>query len=164
MQVIVSGGAAMDELSPYMQEAHERLAAEYERSARLRDLDPDAAWVAFSEFLDGLQRHMALEEEVLFPAFRARPLAGAQDALSAIREEHRRILKLLDELQVCQAEFNPRAQAVENELRLLLNDHHAAEERVFQPWLATVLTADERHALLDRLARFGIYIATAVTR
>lgn len=149
----------MDELSLYMQQAHERLDLEYERSARLRESDPEAAWVAFSEFLDGLHRHMALEEEVLFPAFNAHPLAGAQGALAAMRGEHQRILALLDELQVCQAEYNPRAVVVEDQLQRLLDDHHEAEEKIFQPWLATVLGPEEKRALIERMARFGVYLA-----
>ena len=45
--------------------------------------------------------------------------------------------------------------------RSLLNSHHAAEERIFAPWLATTLNDAQRKALLDRLARFGVYVAAA---
>jgi hemerythrin-like domain-containing protein len=151
----------MSELSPYMQQAHEQLDSELEKAARLRSSDPDAAWGAFMEFVSGLQRHMSLEEEVLFPAFLANPLAGAPGALTALRGEHQRILALLDELEVCQAEFNPRAARLETELRALLDSHHAAEERIFAPWLATTLNDAQRKALLERMARFGVYVAAA---
>lgn len=154
----------MNELSPYMQTAHDHLTQEFERYARLKTSDPDAAWGAFMEFLDSLRRHMALEEAVLFPVFSAHPTAGAAPALAAIKNDHRRILALLDELQVCVAEFNPHAIPLELELRALLDAHNAAEERLFQPWLAATLSAGERQALLDRMARFGVYVPAAATR
>ena len=150
---------AMNELFPYMQQAHQLLNDEFEKYARLKESDPDASWAAFMEFLDGLRRHMSLEEEVLFPAYAARPLAGAEGAHAAMRDEHRRILALSDELQICQAEFNPRAISLEADMRALLNAHNEAEEQVFQPWLSTSLNAEELRALLDRMARFGIYVA-----
>ncbi len=137
------------------------LASTPQQDSQPRSSDPDAAWGAFMEFVAGLQRHMSLEEEVLFPAFLAHPLAGAPGALAALRGEHKRILALLDELEVCQAEFNPRAARIEAELRALLASHHEAEERIFAPWLASTLNGAQRQALLDRLARFGVYVAAA---
>ena len=154
----------MNEISPYMQQAHDHLNDEFEKYARLKSSDPDASWTAFMEFLDGLHRHLSLEEEVLFPAYQLRPLPGAPGALAALRSEHRRILALLDELQVCQAEFNPRAIPLETQLRALLYEHNEAEERLFTPWLATLLSAGDRQALLDRMARFGVYVPATAAR
>ena len=154
----------MNELAPYMQDAHDRLTSEFERYARLKADDPDASWGAFMEFLDTLQRHMALEEEVLFPVFSARPAPGMMPQLAALKSDHRRIIALLDELQVCLAEFNPHAGPLERDLRALLDAHNQAEEQLFQPWLDGTLSAGERQSLRDRMARFGVYVPAAAAR
>ncbi len=60
--------------------------------------DVRRASACFSEFRDGLERHIAVEEKVLFPAFEKRAGVAATRPTHAMRSEHAEIRRLMAEV------------------------------------------------------------------
>jgi len=109
----------------------------------------EAAAAAFAGFRDGIERHMAVEEQVLFPAVEK----GAETPLTAIlRKGHRDLRVFFDEiddaLSARDAEEYGRIAA---SMRALLERHDEKEESELYPAAQTQLGADAA-AVAARLA------------
>jgi len=113
---------------------HARLDALFELVERHAAQGDFADAVArFSELRCGLERHMAMEEQVLFPTFEER--TGIESGPTEVmRLEHAEIAKLLDEIGVALAEEDTGAfVGAAGELKELLGTHNMKEERVLYP-------------------------------
>jgi hemerythrin-like domain-containing protein len=148
------GEAAMDTVTAYLSWDHDRLDALLETATRYAW---DARWAdarqAFGEFDKGLDRHIRLEEEVLFPLFEAR--TGIEGGPTAVmRAEHREIRQ---GLALMRGGIAAEDAAVYEEgltfLRSVLPDHNSKEEHVLYPTVDRVLAPKEREAVAARLRR-----------
>jgi hemerythrin-like domain-containing protein len=108
---------------------------------------------SFDEFVTHLKRHMALEEEVLYPAYEAAPEAP-QGPTMALREEHDRIARLVRDLSLL-LRTRDSEQTLESLVYLenLLIKHHEKEEDIFLP-MASHILRDRREELLRQLEAF----------
>jgi iron-sulfur cluster repair protein YtfE (RIC family) len=101
-------------------------------------------------FIDGLRRHIRLEEEIVFPVFAKR--TGIVGPLRVMEEEHRVLEGLLAQILAATSRTDGLAL---NELMQRLSDlivvHNAKEERVLYPKTDQALTPTERAALATRL-------------
>ena len=93
----------------------------------------------FGTFLAALRHHMAIEEEVLFPAFE-RATGAAGGPTEVMRHEHREMLALLEEVAAAiaardAARFGGAAQS----FTALMATHSAKEESVLYPMCDAVL-------------------------
>jgi hypothetical protein len=78
----------------------------------------------FGMLREGLEQHMAFEEEAVFPALELRAAA----AVKALREDHAQLRRHLETLGAAAAEQDPAGCLAELEdLAALLERHHAAE-------------------------------------
>jgi uncharacterized protein (DUF2249 family) len=109
----------------------------------------------FDEFARGLERHIAFEEAILFPAFEEKtghpPAAGPT---AVMREEHRVIRSLLAEIA---AELrDPSASPVDRRRSLgwILGEHNAKEEQILYPMTDAALGPDGADALVGRIQSF----------
>ncbi len=109
--------------------------------------------LAFGELVTHLKRHMALEEEVLYPAYESMPHVP-QGPTTVLQEEHSKIVNLIRDLVQVIKTRNP--EHVLERLARLENrmiKHHEKEEDIFLPMAGYILNAshDELSRKLDEL-------------
>jgi len=142
------GQAVFDTVTAYLSWDHDRLDAILE-SVR-RDVD-FGRWAesreTFRAYKAGLDRHMSLEEEVLFPLFEAR--SGIVDGPTAVmREEHRAIRSAIDLMgKGLQDADSARFQEGYEFLGEVLPAHNAKEEHVLYPTTDRLLSDADRSRL-----------------
>lgn len=91
--------------------------------------------------IEGLRRHIYLEEEFLFPPLRE---AGMMMPVLVMLREHGELWNAMDDVEF-RLERNDDADALVNacrELLALLGQHNSKEEPILYPQADTVLTAD----------------------
>jgi len=142
---------AFKSVTEYLSWDHDRLDALLEsvRSAVERR-DWDAARRYFHDFQGGLDRHIRLEEEILFPRFEQS--TGRTDPTAVLRREHGRIRAALDLLARALDQGEGREFRVGlASLLTVLPDHNVKEEQVLYPATDAALSEDECRALTTRL-------------
>lgn len=110
---------------------------------------------AIRELATQLERHMTLEEEVLYPAYEASPHAP-QGPTRALREEHAAIIRLIQDIARIIGSRDSDAvleSLVQLEYRMIT--HHEKEEDIFLPMASHILNGS-REELLRRLAGFNM--------
>ena len=103
----------------------------------------------FSYFLDLFHRHLAKEEQVLFPRLE-RALGNAYGPTLVMRSEHNHMRHLLAQMQTA---LNRRSSAEfydhSDMLRLLMQQHNQKEERILYPQAEQLLEADADAILIS---------------
>jgi iron-sulfur cluster repair protein YtfE (RIC family) len=122
-----------------------------------RDAVDAAAFVValehFDHYRSRLQRHMRLEERVLFPLVEALTPHAAL-AVAEMRHEHLHVQRLLAEARAALAASDAAAfHTAYDALGLVLLAHEAREERIVYPVLDRSLSPEQRVDLAGRLAR-----------
>lgn len=107
----------------------------------------------FAVFREGLERHIVLEEEVLFPFLEK--CTGMFDAgpTAVMRAEHGEIRRLLGEVDsLLSGEIEGDTLATMAELTGILLAHNGKEERILYPMTDRALAeAPERSEVMDRV-------------
>lgn len=138
-------------VADFMSHDHDRLDALFEEFRRTKTQDPAQARRLWDEFRSGLERHIAWEEDVLFPAFEARTGMHETGPTVVMRMEHRQIRALLDEIAQALEAGRTDTDALEQDLLQVLGVHNSKEEGILYPWIDRELSDDERQALGARL-------------
>lgn len=135
---------------------HDRLdALERDTFAELDRGDAARARCLFAEFARGLERHIAVEEAIVFPAFEEAtgqpPTAGPT---AVMREEHRIIRSLLQEIAAELAD--PAASPIDRRRSLawILGEHNAKEEQILYPMTDATLGPDRADGIVRRIQSF----------
>lgn len=141
-------------LAAFFEQDHRDSDARWADVEELLDTDDiEAARPAWQKFDAGLRRHIAMEEEVLFPAFESASgeLAGGMTAV--MRAEHRQMQVLLGQISDA-IESGDSEQALDagDTLLMLIQQHNATEEGELYPVAESLLTGrwDELAARLDQ--------------
>jgi iron-sulfur cluster repair protein YtfE (RIC family) len=137
-------GADHHELDRLLSEAKRRLAAgEIARAAEV-----------FSDFREGLERHIAAEEDLLFPALESRTGSPASGPLVVMRSEHADLRRLLAEVALAlgsaahECHVTPLAA-----LTARIYAHNGKEERILYPMADRMLEGEpDRMELVRRIA------------
>lgn len=140
-----SGG----ELTTFFAEDHRRID---ELLARLSRAQSGAEAKALVEALSAaLMRHIAWEEETLFPAFEDK--TGQEGAVVAegMRIQHDELKQRLSELAASLPDGGAARRNMEAVVAEALADHNHAEEDFIYPWMDQELSTAEKRALLARL-------------
>jgi len=107
----------------------------------------------FKQLVSSLKRHMALEEEVLYPAYEADPHAP-QGPTTALRLEHDQIVRLVSDMaQVIKSRGSEHVLDCLVHLENQMIKHHEKEEDIFLPMASHILDA-KREEILRKLADF----------
>lgn len=107
----------------------------------------------FSKLITHLKRHMALEEEVLYPAYEAAAHAP-QGPTGALRHEHDEIVRLVTDMtRVIRTRDSDHVFECLEHLENRMIKHHEKEEDIFLP-MASLILNDQRADLLRQLADF----------
>jgi hemerythrin-like domain-containing protein len=125
--------------------------------SRCRDAADAEDWATVDsvvhELVTHLKRHMALEEEVLFPAYEA-TLHAPQGPTMALRDEHSSIVRLIvDTAHVIRSRDSDHVRECLLDLENLMIKHHEKEEDIFLPMASQILSTS-RDELLRKLAGF----------
>ncbi len=135
---------------------HDRLdALEAEAFQRRAEGDLRSAGEVYAEFAAGLRRHIAFEEQILFPAFEATsgmpPTAGPT---AVMRAEHREIEDLIGRIEAGIAERDAPVEDLRRSLHAVLGEHNFKEEQVLYPATDQLLGPDRADHLVGEIQRF----------
>jgi iron-sulfur cluster repair protein YtfE (RIC family) len=102
----------------------------------------DSARALFADFRAAMTRHLAMEEDVLFPAFEART-GNAMGPTEVMRMEHRQMRELLDAMDNALAGAKQRDfLGLSETLNMLMQQHNLKEENMLYPMSDRVLGGD----------------------
>jgi hemerythrin-like domain-containing protein len=125
----------------------------------LRSGDVAQGFARFSEFRDGLERHIAAEEEVLFPVFESFTAAGARGGPTHVmRLEHSEIRRLMAEIasELERGGENGHTTPLAA-LTARIYAHNGKEERILYPAMdQAARDADALEALLRRIRALAL--------
>lgn len=117
--------------------------------------DTETAHTWYEAFSSGLRRHIAVEEQILFPIFEERSgLPRGSGPTEVMRMEHQEIVKLLGEILRTigdPAKLPDGKRALFHEI---LEEHHQKEEGMLYPAMDEVLTPEEGDELVCRIQSF----------
>jgi len=146
--------ATLDSVTAYLSLDHQRLDALL-HEAELRVADARWADAAESHALlaRGLERHIRLDEEIVFPLFEAR--SGIVDGPTAVmRDEHRCMRRALSMMRAgIDAEDADGFAEGLSFLNSVRSDHDAKEERILYPMTDRLLAPRDRARVAARLQR-----------
>ena len=115
--------------------------------------DWKTADLLFKRMVTHLKQHMALEEEVLYPAYEAASHAP-QGPTGALREEHDHIVRLImDMARVIKTRNSDYVLECLTHLEKQMIKHHEKEEDLFLPMASHILDA-KREELSQQLTEF----------
>ncbi|MCW8829576.1 MAG: hemerythrin domain-containing protein [Gammaproteobacteria bacterium] len=145
----------MTTFSDYMGGDHQRCDQLFaDAEAAVEGGDWQKAGDAHRAFIDGMQHHFGMEEEVLFPAFEAAS-GSTMGPTAVMRHEHEQMRALFAEMD--QALAQQRADdylGASETLLILMQQHNAKEEQMLYPMSEQVLAA-EQEELLQRMQARG---------
>ena len=103
----------------------------------------------FGELESSYRTHVRIEEEVLFPAYEARP-GAATEPTSSLKADHTQIFHLMDHIskQLDQGSHDSLAYDFALLYRTLIK-HHEKEEEIFLPMASEALLSDKETILAD---------------
>ncbi len=114
----------------------------------------ETATVHFATFFDTLERHLAREEQILFPRFEERTGERAGPT-QVMRAEHEQMRELLNRLEgMVRAQERDAFLNHCDTLFTLIQQHNLKEEQILYPALDMVLRKD-RDALLEAMQRIS---------
>jgi iron-sulfur cluster repair protein YtfE (RIC family) len=117
--------------------------------------DWDSARSVFGQFQAAMARHLAMEEDVLFPAFENRTgmRAGPTEVM---RMEHAQMRDLLEEMaRAVAAGDQDRYLGLSETLNMLMQQHNLKEENMLYPMSDRVLGADSTSVIQAMEANAG---------
>ena len=107
----------------------------------------------FEQLVSSLKRHMALEEEVLYPAYESSAHAP-QGPTRALREEHDQIVRLVSDMApVIKSRGSEHTLECLVHLERQMIKHHEKEEDIFLPMASHILDA-QRAEISRKIADF----------
>ncbi len=130
---------------------HDRLDALELAAFRARaNGDLQSAFDLYADFAAGLNRHIAFEESIVFPAFEDRAgLPASAGPTAMMRAEHRQIRALLNQIDGGIGDAASSVEEVRRDFLALLAEHNLKEERVLYPTVDRLMGLEEA----DRLVR-----------
>ncbi|MEQ1655759.1 MAG: hemerythrin domain-containing protein [Nitrospira sp.] len=142
-------------ISSMFDEDHERLDVLFKSFQTLKRTDFLKAKRAFLEFQAGLQRHVAWEEEVMFPLWEKKSGMTGGGPTIVMRNEHREIGDCLESLARKIQAQNPETDREEETLLDLLDRHNMSEEEVLYPEMDHLISAEERETAFRAMEKIA---------
>ena len=128
-------------LTAFFEQDHRDCDARWADVEELLDTqDVDAARPAWVKFDAGMRRHIAMEEEVLFPAFESAAKMGGGGPTAVMRAEHQQMIGLLDQIEAAIGSGDAeQAMDIGDTLLMLIQQHNIKEEGMLYPMAENVL-------------------------
>jgi regulator of cell morphogenesis and NO signaling len=135
----------------FMAQDHDRLDALFRQFRSEKNTNLSKAEKLLSEFKAGLERHIAWEEDVLFPLFESRTGMRNEGPTAVMRIEHRQIKELLERIRSKIETKDTNTGDLETSLMEILSAHNQKEEGVLYPWFDSSLSTSEREEALAKM-------------
>lgn len=105
--------------------------------------DIEAARKAWQTFYNDMTRHLAMEEEVLFPAFESKSGMGGGGPTAMMRMEHQQMRGLLEQISAA-VDSGDTEDAMDqgDTLLMLIQQHNVKEEGMLYPMAENLLSAE----------------------
>lgn len=139
-------------IAEFMAADHKRLDAAYREFQDIESSDLARAGELFGNFDTKLRRHIAWEEEVLFPLFEERTGNYDHGPTAVMRLEHVEIKAFLEKLAEKLAASQQDTEALERGLQEVLTAHNFKEENILYPTIDGMLTPEDRAEVLAKVA------------
>ncbi|MBI4249109.1 MAG: hemerythrin domain-containing protein [Elusimicrobia bacterium] len=140
----------MNSVMEFMRQDHARLDGIFAEFGGV-DVQSEKARELFSAYRNGLERHIAWEEEILFPVFEEKTGNRESGPTAVMRMEHREIKVLLERLYLRVENGDIEIKPIQERLGDVLAEHNQKEESVLYPWFDQSLSETEKQALLDKI-------------
>jgi len=133
-----------DGLAEFFMQDHRDCDARWADVEELLDTDDiEMARSAWQKYAASMKRHLAMEEEVLFPAFDARSGMAGGGPVMVMKMEHQQMLGLLEQIGAAMEAGNAEdAMDIGDTLLMLIQQHNVKEEGMLYPMAENVLAAD----------------------
>lgn len=142
----------MNHITEFMSKDHDRLDNILARFRDTGDTDVAKPKLLFHEFATGLLRHIAWEEEILFPVFGEKTGMRDTGPVAVMQMEHRRIENCIEQIrQKLSANDLKEIDGLTNILLGILTEHNAKEENVLYPWIDRMMVDAEREEIFRRM-------------
>jgi len=116
--------------------------------------DWDTARQSLHDFRHAIERHLAMEEQVLFIAYEA--FAGAAGPSQVMRREHEQMRGLFSDLtRALERRVGAEFLSLSETLLVLMRQHNMKEEQILYP-LCDRLLVPERDDLIARMRRIQV--------
>ncbi|MGA9575870.1 MAG: hemerythrin domain-containing protein [Lysobacterales bacterium] len=131
-------------LAAFFEQDHRDCDARWADVEELLDTeDVEAARPAWQKYEAGLRRHIAMEEEVLFPAFELASGMASGGPTAVMRMEHQQMQRLLEQVSdAIKSGDTQLALDVGDTLLMLIQQHSAKEETTLYPMAENLLAGD----------------------
>ena len=143
----------MDEkkVAPFYADDHDRLDEHFKCFQKNKRQDYALARECFEKFKFGLHRHITWEEEILFPLFEEKTGMTDGGPTFVMREEHRQIKALLEEVHKKVQRQNPESDQEEQQLWDVLKQHNQKEEAILYPAIDRAASDEEREGIFKKM-------------
>ncbi len=140
-------------IAAYMLWDHARLASMLGRAVdRARAGEWDSARTVWAMYAEGLQRHVRIEEEIVYPVIERKYANGHPRITTPLRLQHKQLSALLDELgRGFRLENGPAVAQAGDDLSTLLLGHEQMEEEAVYPECDQILAPEGGPALVQRI-------------
>ena len=106
------------------------------------------------QFIEAMQHHFAMEEELLFPAFE-QASGNAMGPTAVMRHEHEQMRALFAEMDAALSQQDSSAYLGASEtLLILMQQHNAKEEQILYPMSDRAL-GEQQDSLLQQMQSLG---------
>jgi len=131
-------------LAGYFTQDHRDCDAGWARLEQLLDSqDIDAARIDWDKFEQAMRRHLAMEEDILFPAFDAKSGMAGGGPTAVMRMEHQQMRGMLDQIGAAMAGGDcEEAMDLGDTLLMLIQQHNVKEEGMLYPMAENLLAAE----------------------
>ena len=105
--------------------------------------DIETAQIAWQKYNASMCRHLAMEEEVLFPAFDAKSGMAGGGPVAVMKTEHQQMRGLLEQIgEAIEAGKAVQAMDIGDTLLMLIQQHNVKEESMLYPMAENLLSGD----------------------
>ncbi len=130
---------------------HDKLDEYFQCFQKTKRRDYARARECFEKFKSGLHRHIAWEEEILFPLFEEKTGMTDGGPTFVMREEHRQIKALLEEVHKKVQRQDPESDREEQQLFEVLKEHNYKEEAILYPAIDRAASDEEREVVFKKM-------------
>ena len=132
----------------FMGADHDKLDNIFRKFRNIKSRDKNKAIGLFRKFKNDLQRHISLEEDILFPLFETKIGMNETSPIYVMKIEHNEIKDLLSKIDNCFTNGDVNTNVLEDYLIKILSEHNSKEESILYPLIDNSIGEDERRDLL----------------
>lgn len=144
-----------EKISSFFEKDHSRLDGLFKQFQANKSKDFSLAKNCFKEFMFGLKRHIAWEEEILFPIFEEKTSMKDSGPTAVMRFEHDLIKRELDGIHKKVKAGQINTENEEASLLEILVQHNCKEEGILYPAMDQLLTEAEVNNVFEKIKKIS---------